>query len=80
VRLYEGSLLAEDSPYGLDGGLTAQMSGGVLYDSRQPEIGATRGALLELSGRLAPPLPGGAGTCSAACTPAPEDFTASRPG
>ena len=61
VRLYEGSLLAQDAPYGLDGGLTAQISGGVLYDSRQPEIGATSGALFELSGRFAPPLPGGAG-------------------
>lgn len=61
VRTYAGSLLAEQAPYGMDGGLTLQGSAGVLYDTRQPEIGPTRGVLVELSGRYAPPLPMGAG-------------------
>ena len=61
VRTYAGSLLAEQRPYGLDGGLAAILSAGVLYDTRQPELAPHRGVLVELSGRGTPPLPRGAG-------------------
>lgn len=61
VRTYPGSLLEEQQPYGMDGGLTVQVGGGVLYDSRRPEIDPDAGVLWELSARWCPPLPGGAG-------------------
>lgn len=61
VQAYEGSLLAEQRPYGMNGGLGLIFSAGVLYDSRTPEVGPERGVLLELSGRAAIPGPNGAG-------------------
>lgn len=47
-----GSLLADERPFGLDGGAAVQVGGGILYDSREPEITPDRGALVEVSGRL----------------------------
>jgi len=61
VRTYDGSLLAEQRPYGMKGGLGALASAGVLYDTRQPELTPRRGVLAELSARGTPPLPEGAG-------------------
>lgn len=61
VRTYPGSLLEEQAPYGMHGGLTLQGTAGVLYDTRSPEIDPARGMLAELSGRYAPPVPMGAG-------------------
>ncbi len=54
VSAYEGSLLAEQRPYGMDGGFTVQLSGGFLVDTRSPEIAPESGVLFELSARLAP--------------------------
>jgi len=62
VRTYDGSLLAEQRPFGMDGGLTTLVSGGVVYDTRRPETTPAGGLLLEVSGRYTPPLPHGAGT------------------
>lgn len=64
IQTYEGSLLAEQRPYGMDGGLGLIASAGVLYDSRAPEVNPERGVLLELSGRAAIPGPTGAGEFS----------------
>jgi hypothetical protein len=61
VRTYEGSLLEEDQPYGLAGGLTVQLFAGALHDTRVPEVAPHRGHLLELGGRFAPGLTGEAG-------------------
>ena len=61
IETYPGSLLAEQRPFGMDGGLTLLLSGGFLYDSREPEVDPRRGLFAELSGRAAGPLPHGAG-------------------
>ncbi len=61
IETYEGSLLAEHQPYGMDGGMTILLSGGFIYDSRQPEVDPKSGVFAEVSGRTAGPLPGGAG-------------------
>jgi outer membrane protein assembly factor BamA len=60
VRTYEGSLLAEQRPFGMDGGLGIILSAGIIYDSRAPEINPRSGVMAELSARYA--LPGGAGS------------------
>jgi len=57
VETYKGSLLAEQRPFGMDGGPAAIFSAGVLLDTREPEITPRSGVLAELSARLAPPLP-----------------------
>jgi len=62
VETYDGSLLAEQRPFGIDGGLGLILSAGLLLDTRQPEIDPQRGILAELSGRAALPFPGSAGT------------------
>lgn len=61
VRTYEGSLLEEEQPYGLAGGLTAQVFAGVLHDTRVPEVAPHAGHLFELGARYAPRLTGEAG-------------------
>jgi hypothetical protein len=58
---YPGSVLERDRPFGIDGGLGAQVLAGVFYDSRRPEIDPRSGVVLELGVRGQPPLPGGAG-------------------
>lgn len=51
VEAYPGSLLESERPFGMDGGFALQAGGGVLWDTREPEVSPDRGALLELSGR-----------------------------
>jgi hypothetical protein len=52
VRAPSGSLLAEQRPLGIDGGLGVQAIGGVLWDTREPETTPDGGWLLEGSGRV----------------------------
>lgn len=54
VRTYEGSLLAEERPYGIEGGFLPQVLVGLQHDTREPELSPHRGHLLEVGGRLAP--------------------------
>lgn len=61
VRTFADSLLAEEQPYGMDGGWTTQLTAGLLRVTRHPEVSPREGTLLEASVRGAPPLPGGAG-------------------
>jgi hypothetical protein len=61
VQAYAGSLLEEDAPFGMDGGLGLQVLGGVVYDTRDPEIVPNGGVMLELGGRGTPDLGGEAG-------------------
>ncbi len=61
VRTYAGSLLAEQQPYGMQGGVGTLLSAGAIYDSRRPEVDPERGIFAELSGRVAAPMPHGAG-------------------
>ena len=61
VRTYEGSLLSEQQPFGVDGGLAMPLFAGVLYDSRRPECDPRRGVFAEIAGRVSGELPGGAG-------------------
>ena len=51
VRTYPGSLLAEEQPLGMDGGLVGQLATGVLWDTREPEMTPAGGVLLEASVR-----------------------------
>lgn len=51
VHTYEGSLLEAEAPFGMEGGPAVQLSGGVLYDTREPEVTPARGMLLELGAR-----------------------------
>lgn len=46
-----GSLLAEQQPLGMDGGLGVQLIAGVLWDTREPEVSPDSGWLLEAAGR-----------------------------
>jgi hypothetical protein len=55
------SLLEEQQPYGMEGGLTLLFSAGLIYDTRQPEVEPRRGLLAEVSGQWAAPLPWGPG-------------------
>lgn len=57
VDTYAGSLLEEEQPLGMKGGFSTQLGGGVLYDTRQPELTPDTGLLLELGARVSPPLP-----------------------
>jgi hypothetical protein len=61
VETYEGSLLAEQRPYGMTGGLAVQGMAGLIHDTREPEIAPRAGHVLELGGRLSPALQGEAG-------------------
>lgn len=56
------SLLAQEQPYGMDGGWSLQGTAGLRVDTRAPEVTPARGGLLEIAARYAPPLPGGAGS------------------
>lgn len=62
IDTYADSLLGEQRPFGMDGGLGAILGAGVIYDTRFPEANPRRGVYLELSGRGALPLPESAGT------------------
>ena len=60
VSTYEGSLLEEHQPYGMDGGMALQLSGGVMIDTREPEFTPSRGVMAEVSARVSPALDAGA--------------------
>lgn len=62
IDTYRDSLLVEDQPFGMDGGLGVILSSGLLYDSREPEANPKKGIFAELSGRASIPLPENAGT------------------
>lgn len=51
INPYPGSLLEHEQPYGVAGGPAMQLTAGVLWDSRSPEITPDKGALVEVSGR-----------------------------
>lgn len=61
VTPYEISLLGEQAPHGMAGGLGLQVLGGVVHDTRAPEIAPHGGMLVELGGRFTPDLGGEAG-------------------
>ncbi|MDP2310727.1 MAG: BamA/TamA family outer membrane protein [Pseudomonadota bacterium] len=46
-----GSLLLEQQPLGMDGGLGVQLIAGALWDTREPEVTPDEGWLLEVAGR-----------------------------
>lgn len=52
INPYEGSLLEQEQPYGVNGGPAMQLTAGALWDSRSPEITPDKGALLEASARV----------------------------
>ncbi len=52
VEAYSGSLLAAEAPPGVAGGPAVQLGGGVLYDTRDPEISPEKGVYVEVSGRV----------------------------
>ena len=52
IRSYEGSLLEQEQPYGVNGGAAGQVTLGLLWDTRSPETTPESGALLEVSGRV----------------------------
>jgi len=54
VEAYPGSLLEEERPYGFPGGGLMQVIGGILHDTREPEIAPMSGHFFELSARAAP--------------------------
>jgi outer membrane protein assembly factor BamA len=49
VTLYPGSVLSADMPLGIEGGSTGQLSGGLLWDTRDDENDTTRGWLHEIA-------------------------------
>ncbi|WP_228530683.1 MULTISPECIES: BamA/TamA family outer membrane protein [Myxococcaceae] len=52
VRVYEGSVLSETQPPGSNGGCSAQLLSGLLWDTRDNEVDPTRGGVEELSVRV----------------------------
>ncbi len=58
VAAYDGSLLQEQRPVGMDGGFSTQAAAGVILDTRWPENAPERGIFAELSVRLAPGFSG----------------------
>jgi len=56
VTAYEGSLLQEHQPDGMDGGWAAQAGVGFVWDTRQPELNPVDGIFAEVSGRIVPNL------------------------
>ncbi|MFT5685157.1 MAG: hypothetical protein ACI8RZ_006106, partial [Myxococcota bacterium] len=55
------SLLAEQQPYGMDGGLMAQGLTGIIFDTRSPQLNPESGVRMEFSGRYGPKLSEGGG-------------------
>lgn len=52
VNTYEGSVLEQDQPVGIQGGKTGQLAGGVLWDTRDEEGDPSSGGLSELAFRF----------------------------
>jgi hypothetical protein len=73
VSSYEGSLLEAHQPYGMDGGLAVQFSGGIMIDTREPELTPNRGVMAEVSARVSPAFDAGAywGLCTSVRTYVP---------
>ena len=61
VATYEDSLLGEHRPEGMQGGFSLQFSGGLVVDTRTPELTPERGVLAEAALRISPRFPGGTG-------------------
>jgi hypothetical protein len=61
VSPYAISVLGEHRPYGMGGGLGLQVLGGVVHDTRLPEVAPHGGMLVELGARFTPDLGGEAG-------------------
>lgn len=61
VEAYPGSLLDLQRPFGMDGGWGLMLLGGLVHDSREPELTPRSGVFSELTGRVSAPLPGGQG-------------------
>lgn len=61
IEAYAGSVLEEERPWGDQGGLAVQGLGGLLFDTRSPEVAPHSGVLAEVGGRVAPRLPGRSG-------------------
>lgn len=59
IEAEENSLLAQEQPYGMAGGTTLQIVAGISVDTRDVEVTPTRGGVIEIAVRGAPPLPGG---------------------
>jgi hypothetical protein len=55
IDTYDGSLLAEERPLGIDGGPGVQVGVGGSYDTRVPELAPSEGSMLELAVRGSPP-------------------------
>jgi hypothetical protein len=47
IGTYADSLLEEEQPFGMEGGLNIQLALGVIYDSREPEIDTLHGLFAE---------------------------------
>ncbi len=62
VRPYDGSLLEQEHPRGLGGGLATQLWLGLLHDTRDSEISPTRGGLREIALRVVPRFLGSSAT------------------
>ena len=58
IETYKESLLAEERPYGVEGGALLQPLFGLRVDRRTPEVAPRDGFLLELGGRFSPRLLG----------------------
>ncbi len=58
IDVYSGSLLEQDSPTGVEGGLLSQAFGGFMLDSRDHEFAPTAGVWSEVSARIAGPAIG----------------------
>ncbi len=52
VDATEGSLVAQERPLGIEGGLAVQGIGGVMFDTRDPEITPEKGVQVEVAGRV----------------------------
>lgn len=61
IATYPDSRLEQEQPLGMEGGVAVVASTGVLHDTREPEIRPRAGHLFEVSGRVAPQLPGALG-------------------
>lgn len=61
VKTHQQSLLREHWPQGVDGGVSVQLSLGLMVDTRSPEAITQRGVLLEASARISPRLPDSTG-------------------
>jgi outer membrane protein assembly factor BamA len=62
VSAHRDSLLAEDQPWGVEGGLDLLVTAGLLYDTRRPEADPQRGIFAEVS--LSGSIPNSSGSAA----------------